>query len=264
MACWDRVIASGHAQQALLVAEMVRRAPVSGPGSREFLGSELAVVLSTSRRAGEALADRALLCEQVPALWDAMAAGAVTAAKVDALAGVTSHLPAALGTAVVEAVLPGAPGWTPAGVKKAAARAEITLDPAAAEERASRAAKERCVWSEAAPGSMAWVKAYLPAGDAMAVMASLDAWAVGAAPEDMRKIDARRADAFVDLITAGAFARPAAIRSAEARSAETGSGEAGSAETGSGEAGPVETRPVEPIPVAGQDARVIGVPSAPH
>ena len=256
VACWDRVIASGHAQQAQLVAEMVRRAPVSGPGSREFRGSELAVVLGASRRAGEALADRALLCEQVPAVWDAMAAGEVTAAKVDALARATSHLPEAVGTAVVEAVLPGVPGWTPAGVKAAAARAEIALQPQEAEGRAVRAARERCVWAEAAPESMAWVKAYLPAGDAMAVMASLDAWAVAAAPEDDRTIDARRADAFVDLLTAGTFARPA-----QAWPAPDGPGRAGAAEVGPTEVGPGEGGPVGGGRVAELDDRAPGAPS---
>jgi hypothetical protein len=79
-------------------------------------------------------------------------------------------------------------------------RAELSLDPAAAEKRAERARERRSVTLTPATCSMAWLTAYLPADDAMRVMTAVDALAASCSQEDERGIDARRADALVDVM----------------------------------------------------------------
>jgi hypothetical protein len=90
---------------------------------------------------------------------------------------------------------------TPGQLRAATRRAVLVTDPAAAQRRAERVRRERGVrmWPE--PDGMATVCAHLPAGDAVGVFAVLDEYARHAGgPDDQRSMDARRADALVDLV----------------------------------------------------------------
>lgn len=181
--------------------ELARRSTVRrGAGSLDYLGDEIAVALAVSRRSGEALLDRALAMDDAPDVHDALARGELTARKADVLLRTTSHLSTSEAAQVHAAVLPDAPQLTVPQIRRAARRAELLVAPEAAAGRHERARAERCVWLEPAPDAMAWVKAYLPASDAMRVMTGLDALAAAAAREDDRTADVRRADALVDVV----------------------------------------------------------------
>lgn len=105
-------------------------------------------------------------------------------------------------TALVEAkVLAKAAKQTPGQLRAATRRAVLSTDPAAAQERAERARRERGVrmWPE--PDGMATLSAYLPAADAVGVFAVLDEYARRAGfAGDKRTLEARRGDALVDLV----------------------------------------------------------------
>lgn len=202
VAGWERVVSWATAAQAGAVAEMWRRAGRAGAGTTEFVGDEVAVALAVSRRSGEVLVERAVFLDAAPEVGDALAAGALTVRKADALARGTAHLGEQDARTVHRAVLDRAPGLTVPQLRAAVRRAEILLDPAAAGRRHERARRERCVWLEPAPDAMAWVKAFLPAQDAARVVTAVDALAAAAAPGDQRPVGARRADALVDVLGA--------------------------------------------------------------
>src|SRR5690606_34777998 len=67
--------------------------------------------------------------------------------------------------------------------------------------RHADARRHRRVELVPAADAMAWLSAYLPADDALAVHTTLTALAGEAAPEDPRALDERRADALVDVCT---------------------------------------------------------------
>jgi hypothetical protein len=80
-------------------------------------------------------------------------------------------------------------------------RAVLTADPAAARQRAERARRERGVQLWPQPDGMATLSAYLSAAEAVGAFAVLDEHARHAGgPDEQRSMDARRADALVDLI----------------------------------------------------------------
>jgi len=196
IAAWERVTSWAVARQAVLVAELARRAP----GSRvEFVADDVASRLGISRRAGENLVALAAGLGSFPRVHDALARGELDARKAAALLSETEHLPDPAAGAVLEAVLPGAARSTVAQLRAEVRRVEVALDPAAAAQRHERARAERCVRMVPARDAMAWIHALLPAPDAMTVITALDALAATADPLDERGVDARRADALTDV-----------------------------------------------------------------
>jgi hypothetical protein len=122
---------------------------------------------------------------------------------------------------VEQRVLPRAGEQTAPQLRRAAARAVLTVDPGGAEARHALARKERRVVVYPARDGMAELYALLPAQDATAIYQRLDLEARRAlVPEgeddaDGRTADARRADALVDLLlgktSAGAAAGGARV-----------------------------------------------------
>lgn len=197
---WERIASWAAAAQASVLAEMVRRREWSSDD--EFLPSEIAARLSITGRAASNKVDLAIRLDHSPAVADALATGALDVAKATALTRSTAHLGLAAARTVQEAVLDRAPGMTCPQLRNAVRRAELVLDPRAAAERHERAKVERAVTLTPASDSMAWLTAYLPADDAMRVMTGIDLLARAGDcgdPDDDRGIDARRADALVDV-----------------------------------------------------------------
>lgn len=198
VAAWERVSAWVSAAQASVLAEMTRRA-TSG-WDAELVGDEVAVRLGTTRRAAERKVELAVALDAAPAVHDALATGVLDVRKATVLTQETAHLDPRTAARIHGELLPGASERTAPQLRNAIRAIELVQDPSAAVERHRRARADRSVSMTPAPCSMAWLTAYLPADDALCVMTAVDALAASCVPEDERGLDARRADALVDVM----------------------------------------------------------------
>lgn len=199
VAAYERVISAATARQAEALVALSTRAL----GERtEFVPDEVAARLSVSRRAAERKVEHAFALDALRPLHDALAVGRIDVRKADALVRETDHLSTPVALAVLANVLPRAEQRTVPQLRADVRRAELAHDDEAPQRRLAAARAERCVRLQPAPDAMAWIRALLPAEDAMAVMAAVDALADACAPDDPRPIDARRADAFTDTFRA--------------------------------------------------------------
>ncbi len=196
---WERLGAWVVAGQARVLQELHRRA-VGSTWAVKGLRDEVAGTLAASGRAAQVLLDRAVELGHAPEVHDALAHGVVSVRKADVLLRETGSLTGQEARAVHTEVLDRAHELTAPQVGAAARRLVLQVDPDAAEHRHHQARRDRCVVLEPAADCMATLRAYLPAGDAVRVMHALDTVATTAAPEDPRGVDARRADALVDVL----------------------------------------------------------------
>ncbi|EYR63433.1 hypothetical protein N866_00755 [Actinotalea ferrariae CF5-4] len=201
VAAWDRLASWVVARQAGVLQELHRRVAGS-TWAQKGLRDEVAGTLAASGRAAQVLLDRAMELAQAPEVHDALAQGAVSVHKADVLLRETGSVTGEEARRVHAAVLAEAHELTAPQVRAAARQAVLQVDPDAAEHRHQLARRDRCVVLEPATDCMAVIRAYLPAEDAVRVMHAVDIVAGTAAPEDPRGVDARRADALVDLVGA--------------------------------------------------------------
>ena len=199
VAGWERVVAWAVSRQAVLVNELRRRRDAQRQG--EFLGDEVAARLGTTRAAGARLVGEALGLEQLPQVWDALDAGSIDARKASVLCEELLALPWPLRFDVAEEVVALGPVRTAAQLRARIRRRALAADPAAASRAHARERAARFVSVEPVRDGMAWLHAFLPAADAVAVHTALTAMADAQGPEDRRGVDARRADALVDVVT---------------------------------------------------------------
>ena len=199
VAACERIAAWAASRQAVAVNELRRRREAQRRGG--FVGDEVAARLGTTRAAGEARVARAAALERVPVVWDALDAGAVDARKADVLCDELLALPSLVRARVADDVVPRAAGLTVPQLRARIRRAGIAHDPEAAARAHARERAARYVSVDPVADGMAWLHAYLPAPDAIAVHTALTAMADACAPDDPRPVDARRADALVDVVT---------------------------------------------------------------
>ncbi len=147
------------------------------------------------------VAEAVTLTERHPAAVDALEAGAVTLTKVRIIAEQTAQLCDAQAAAVTERVLGRAGQQTPPLLRAAVRRAVARTDPDALRRRQQAAVGDRGVSLYELPDGMAMLSARLPAPEAVGAYAVLDHHARSAqGPHDDRTLDARRADALIDLV----------------------------------------------------------------
>ena len=206
VAC-EREIAAAQARQLALIAEFARSRPPSvgehpQAGASEFAVDELAVELRLSRlAAGARLVLAVTLADRLPGTAAALAAGDLDLPKVRAVADATSTLDPPATLAVEARVLPRAVTQTVGQLRASLTRAVLAVDPAGGQVRHERAAAERRVAIAALPDGMAELWALLPAPAASAVYTAIDLHARRTGhPADV-PIDARRADALLELVT---------------------------------------------------------------
>jgi Domain of unknown function (DUF222) len=222
---WERVMAWSAAEQLAAVAELARRRPPDGLASSgsdcghpglasvsEFAVDEVAAALRLSRPAAGARLHLAVdLAGRLPDTAMALRAGDIDVPKARAVVEATTALDGPTAAAVEGRVLPRAGGQTAGQLRANLARATLTLDPAGAQNRHEQAMTCRRVTINPHQDGMAELWALLPAEGAAAVRAALDVAARACPASDTRSMDARRADALIDLVTAGpSGARPAA------------------------------------------------------
>ena len=198
IAAWERVTSLAAARQGDLIAELARRRSAARLG--EFVGDEVAARLAITRAVADAKVDLAVSLDLMPTVHDALKSGSIDHRKATALTDGLAHLPLEVARQIQDAVLADAPDLTVPALRARMRKVELTLDPDAANKRHTRDREDRHVRLTAAPGAMAWLTALLPADGAMSAFTAIDAIAASADPDDERSMDARRADALVDVL----------------------------------------------------------------
>ncbi|MDT7598871.1 MAG: hypothetical protein QOK26_948, partial [Pseudonocardiales bacterium] len=131
----------------------------------------------------------------------ALSAGTISLPSARAIADETVSLDTAGAAEAENRVLRRAGHQTPGQVRVTTRRADAAIDADADRRRTEQARKERNVSLTSEPDGMATLSAYLPAHEAVAAYGMIDDHARRAgAATDGRTMDARRADALVDLI----------------------------------------------------------------
>ena len=196
---WQRVMSAALARQGEVIRELVVRS--TGTRGGPYLPEELACALATTRHAAESAVHQAVALGSHPALHDALVDGHIDGRKLTA---VLDELPGSLSDearrrVVLDAVVR-APELTAPQLRRHVRRTVLLACPREVEARAARARQGRHVRLEWGDDAMAWVSAYLPAPDAVAVYTVVDALAGTSAPGgDDRNVDQRRADALADV-----------------------------------------------------------------
>lgn len=203
----DRMIASLTAAKFELV-EFARATQV-GPlpqllVEREFR-AELATALRISERGAQILVDEAeILARNLPATRTALAEGRITPRQaqilVDELGNLDDDARAELERTMLDAADQSATSF-----QRAVKRLRETRDADHAAERHQRAREDRQVTCQPGRDGMAWLVAYLPAAEALAIDSRLDDLARGLARlgkdrHDDRSFGQLRADALGDVL----------------------------------------------------------------
>ncbi|WP_051580945.1 HNH endonuclease signature motif containing protein [Pseudonocardia acaciae] len=208
VAAWERVIAWAQAAQLREIAGFVTEAgsdPEFGDDAEQAHRSACASIGLVTRVAAGTAANRvhdaSVLVERLPAIWDALSSGRITLPSARAVAEETLGLDARHLDEAQTRILERAAGQTTGQVRAHAKRVVARLDAEAVRRRAEQARRERSVSLDPEPDGMATLRAYLPAHEAVAAYEVLGDYARRAGcPDNARTMDARRADALVDLI----------------------------------------------------------------
>jgi len=175
---WHRVVTAATARQAAVVRELVARTP---PQHVQWAADEVACALATTRRSAERMIDLAVSLDRFPALRDGMLDGRLDARKAHVILDETDGAPSELAAAVVVAASHAAAELTVPQLRSQVRHTVLRAAPEHAETRHAAARAERRVVLEPADDAMAWIKAFLPAEEAVAVFTVLDALADRAA-----------------------------------------------------------------------------------
>ncbi len=201
-----------HRHAATLAAELSHRdsmnpvwsAAAGGPPAvSDVAGDELAMRLACSRRAGRTLVrEGRAYCGPLVATGDALARGELTPGQARHLVDRLEQVALPVAIEVEDRVLPGAERRTPSQWRADVERALLTVDPADAAARCTRARRGRHVdHPRPLPDGMAGMWAVLPATDALRIDGVLDSAARSArSAGDPRTLDQLRADGLTDLV----------------------------------------------------------------
>jgi len=197
-----RVVAYAQALQLRMFARFARLRPSRDRPFSEFAADELGPALAVSRNSAAAsLALSAQLTARLPGTLAALQDGQLDLTKARVISDGTAAISDAQAAQVEERVLPRAPEQTAPQLRRAVARAVLTVDPGGADARHALARRERRVVIFPARDGMAELYALLPADAATAIYQRVSAIGRQARVSgDARSADARRADAFVDLL----------------------------------------------------------------
>jgi hypothetical protein len=212
---FERMASWVGARQSELLAEFARRRPVDASDAAQadtvsavspYAADEVGLALRISRGTAAVRLEQARRLDgELTETRRAWHDGRIDVTKVRAILDATANLPfaeqARLSTAVQDRVLSRASEQTAGQVRAALARAVISVDPAGAAQRHTRARRDRRVAVNPDLDGMASLWALLPAPDALSAYEWLTRLATGMGAEDSRGMDARRADLLVALLT---------------------------------------------------------------
>ncbi len=170
----------------------------------ETASSEVQAALSLTRRSADVQVELAfLLCERLPAVWEALHAGLIDLPRARVLSDLTMPLPRELARQVCDTALERAPSLTTGQLRAHLQRLIISVDPAAAMERFEQKLEERRVFSEQGEDGTANLYGLnLPPAETNRAMRRINRLARALkAKGDRRRIDQIRADILLDLLT---------------------------------------------------------------
>lgn len=199
IAAWERMASWVSARQAVVVGELARRR--ENQLRLACAGDEVATRLGITRTAGEGKVADAWCLGQLPVVLDALERGHLDTRKAHILCDELLAIPEHARDEVCAKVLPDANFRTGPTLRAQIRRAALRLDPDAAERAHAKARADRRVELDPTRDGMAWLHAYLPGEQAVAIHTTLTAIADAQGPDDPRGVDARRADALVDVVT---------------------------------------------------------------
>src|SRR5579859_7426871 len=200
-------IARLQAEQLELIAAMASADEATAdPLARDWTVEEIAAALRRSPGSARNRLAVARFVVSVPVLLAALRSGAVSLLQVLAAERELRHCNGEQRVAVVERVLPRAPSQTVGEFGSAVRGTVLRMAAANAAARCERARADRGLSWRAAPDGMTDVWARLPAEQAAAAMARVDADARTVLPGDPRTVAQRRADAFVTRLLGTATA----------------------------------------------------------
>ena len=174
---WRRTESRAAAGMLAGIAELARRRAEHGDSRvLEHTDSELALLLTLTRRAAGSLLDFATSLARLPATQAALAAGRIDRARADVIAYETAFLDDALAAAVEQLVIKDAARLTTSGLRARLRRAVIAADPAAARRRADQAARDARVefYAERSSDTAALAGRDLPVAGALAADQRID------------------------------------------------------------------------------------------
>lgn len=173
--------------------------------ARRVTVSELAAALRIPESAAERLvAESSALVHDLPATLAVLARGDISYRHATAVVDNAQSLPPEAVADYEAAVLPRAAVLSTTRFREAARRLRERLHPASMSDRRAAAADRRGVTVDPARDGMAWLTAYLPAEQALAIDDRLDRIAAGLrSPDETRTFAHLRADALCDLLTCG-------------------------------------------------------------
>lgn len=188
--------ATGEVDPELVQAEIVRHA-------ESLAAAEVAAALCVPHRTASSRIERAVeMVDELPVTLDALRAGRIDGPRARLIADGTRILPAEVRAAVEAAIVPLARTRVSCRVRELLERAVIAADPEGALALETQARAERTVTHRPGRHGIGHVNATLPAEGAVTVFTLLDLLAQATERHnDDRGIDARRADALVDICT---------------------------------------------------------------
>jgi hypothetical protein len=212
VAGWQRIASRAAARQAEVIAELAGRVEmrptvnggeVASMTPQRVTGMEVAARLQLTPGAGEALVARSVcLLRMLPATLAALAEGRIDTRRAEVVADELGRHEVAVARQVEAEVLDRADQLTAPRLRQALKRALHRVAPVTMEQRRDDAASDRHVTITPAADGMAWLEAYLPAEDATALEAAIEAAAAAmkrTEPGDRRTLAQRRADALAQM-----------------------------------------------------------------
>ncbi len=173
--------------------------------ARRVIVTELACALRLPERTAERLVEESRsLMHELPGTHQALREGAVSYRHAQTVIDHANSLPVEARREFEEQILPEAKTLTVAKLDRKARQAREQAHPESITLRKEKSMADRQVLVEPARDGMAWLSAFLPAEQALAIRDRLDQIARGLrSPEEPRTLTQLRADAFADLLLKG-------------------------------------------------------------
>jgi hypothetical protein len=200
----QRRINAAEAERAGVISEMLDRASTpeheTGASTEEFVADNVAALLACTRAVANMMIDVTIGTREHPTLMRQWRLGHIDSRKVAVISDGLRHCDKAFSHFIVDQAITYAYTRTPSQLRLWLDRRLLAADPSLAKIRRARAVAERKVTLTPLADGMAELAAYLPAVQARQVYDTVNALATSAEPDDRRRIDQRRSDAFVDLV----------------------------------------------------------------
>jgi hypothetical protein len=202
----QRRVNSAEAERAVVINELLRRSRVrdsdesySSP-QEEFVADHVAVLLTCTKAHANNLLDVAVEAADHQVLMQEWLNGHIDSRKVAVVTNSLRFCDRALCRSITAQAIEYGRTRTASQLRVWLDRRVLAADPSLAAIRRGRAMSERRLALTPLSDGMAELAAYLPAVQARQIYDTANAVALSAGSDDVRTMDQRRSDAFVDLV----------------------------------------------------------------